>query len=678
MTGRHIAASAALLLLLTASAPRAAPSTAAVSFTIAQADQGRIVYTARCASCHGTQLTNGNAAPLSGPQFNAKWSAAGRSLDELFTLIRTTMPFGAEGSLRADEYLAVMAYILDRNGMTPGERALTVDSAMLANARLATASGAPLFEPGWNVRTIVPDFQEGKRGLTPRAAGPTQDELLAAGGNAKEWLTHTHDLSGTRYSGLREIDAGNVSRLRAVCTMRFGEPGNFQTGPVVYRGTMYIGTGWITAALDAATCRPRWRHEWRHTLGDIPTYRGVAIKDGRVIRGTADGYLLALDAEDGELLWSRKIADPNRGERINMPPLIYDDLIYVGPAMGENAIKGWIGAFKLENGERVWRFNIVPEPGEPGYETWAQPENFPLGGGGVWTPLSVDVARGLLHVAASNPAPDFPVALRGGTNLYTNSALALDLKTGRLVWYDQLVPGDDHDWGLTQVSPLYSAMIGGRRRELIVTAGKDGMLRVIDRATRQRLFETAVTTIENADAPVTNAGTRACPGVLGGVEWNGAAYHPGANVLVIPAVDWCSTFATSRTIRFVPGENFLGGTVRMDRTSQGWLTAVDASTGTVRWRYRSERPMVAAVTATAGGLIFAGELNGDLIALDAATGAVLFRGSTGGPVGGGLVSYEVAGRQYIAVASGRPTRFWAADREAGVAAITVFALGVGG
>lgn len=602
MTGRSVAAAAALLLLVCAPAPRAAQSTAALSFTRAQSDQGRDVYAARCASCHGGQLTDGNAPPLAGEAFGAKWSSAGRSLDELFTLIRTTMPFGAEGSLTEDEYLAVMAHLLERNGRSAGTDALTADRAVLANAHLMDASPTTAAPAGWNVRTIVPDFQEGKRGRTPKAAGPTQEELLAAEGNARDWLTHTHDLAGTRYSGLSQIDTSNVSRLRARCTLRLGDTANFQSGPVVYKGTMYIAAGWVTAALDAVTCRPRWRHNWPHTLGEIPINRGAAIKDGRVIRGTADGYLIALDAEDGELLWSRKVADANRGERITMPPLIHDDLIYIGPALSENAIKGWIGAFRLEDGVRVWRFNIVPQPGEPGYETWNHAQDFPLGGGGVWTPLSIDAERGLLHVAASNPAPDFPVAVRAGSNLYTNSALALELKTGKLVWHDQLVPDDDHDWGLTQVSPLYSAMVGGQRRGLMVTAGKDGMLRVIDRETKQRLFETPVTTIENADVPVTTSGTRACPGVLGGVEWNGAAYHPGANVLVIPAVDWCSTFATSDAIRFVPGENYLGGTAKMDTSSQGWITAVDASTGTVRWRYRSSRPVVGAVTATAGGL----------------------------------------------------------------------------
>jgi alcohol dehydrogenase (cytochrome c) len=206
------------------------------------------------------------------------------------------------------------------------------------------------------------------------------------------------------------------------------------------------------------------------------------------------------------------------------------------------------------------------------------------------------------------------------------------------------------------------------------TVGKDGIMRVIDRDTRKRLFETPVTTIKNADAPVTKQGTHACPGVLGGVEWNGPAYHPGANVLVVPAVDWCSTYFVADEIKFVPGDNYLGGSVKPDATSQGWVTAVDAATGRVRWKYRSPRPMVGAVTATAGGLIFAGELTGDLIALDATNGNVLFRHNTGGSVGGAIVSYDVGGTQYVAVASGRPSAFWV-DRFPGAATLTVFTLG---
>jgi len=172
------------------------------------------------------------------------------------------------------------------------------------------------------------------------------------------------------------------------------------------------------------------------------------------------------------------------------------------------------------------------------------------------------------------------------------------------------------------------------------------------------LHQTPVTTIDNADAPVTTAGTHACPGIFGGVEWNGPAYNPGTNLLYTPAVDWCGTFTATDSVRYIPGKSFLGGQYKRDSTSQGWLTAVDASTGGVRWRYRSAKPMVAAVTTTAGGLVFTGELTGDFLALDATSGKELFRLNTGGPIGGGVVSYAVNGKQSVAVMSGRPSGFW--------------------
>jgi alcohol dehydrogenase (cytochrome c) len=207
---------------------------------------------------------------------------------------------------------------------------------------------------------------------------------------------------------------------------------------------------------------------------------------------------------------------------------------------------------------------------------------------------------------------------------------------------------------------------------LIATAGKDGVLRVLDRQSRERLYETSVTTIANADRPVTSQGTHTCPGLLGGVEWNGPAYHPRTNLLYTPAVDWCGTYTLAESIRYVPGTSHYGGSYTADSTSQGWLTAVDASSGAVRWRYRSAQPLVGAVTTTGGGLVLMGELTGDLVALDAADGTELFRTNVGAPIGGGIVSYEVDRKQYVAVASGRPSRWWAtAPSEA---MVTVFAL----
>jgi alcohol dehydrogenase (cytochrome c) len=337
-----------------------------------------------------------------------------------------------------------------------------------------------------------------------------------------------------------------------------------------------------------------------------------------------------------------------------MAPLIYDGLVMVGPAGSENSIKGWIGAFRLADGAPVWRFNTVPRPGEPGADTWANPRNLPQGGGAVWTPLALDPAKGELFVAVANPAPDFSGHLRPGKNLYTNALVALDVHTGTLRWYDQLLPNDTHDWDLTQVSPLFREVVGGRERSLIAATGKAGVLSVLDRDTHERVYEVPITTRLNADTPVGRTPTRVCPGMHGGVEWNGPAYNPRAHLLYVPAVDWCGVFQAGRTARYAQGEEYIGGAYTSDSASQarGWLTAVDAGSGTVRWRYRSARPLVAGVTATAGGVVFTGELTGDFIALEALTGRELYRFYTGSGLLGGVVTYSVDGKQYVAAASG--------------------------
>jgi alcohol dehydrogenase (cytochrome c) len=381
---------------------------------------------------------------------------------------------------------------------------------------------------------------------------------------------------------------------------------------------------------------------------------------------------VAIDAANGQLLWARQVAKPSQGETITMAPMIFEDLVIIGPAGSENKVQGWVGAFRLTDGTPVWRFNTIPQAGEPGAETWQVQPGIPVGGGGVWTSPTLDTTRGEVYVAVGNPAPDFPKDLRSGKNLYTNSVIALDVRTGALRWYDQLVTPDFHDWDVTQATPLVTVKDGARTRDVLVTSGKDGLLRTIDRQTHERLHETPVTTRENVDLPLTGAGVHACPGVLGGVEWSGSAYDPGTGLLFTPAVDWCSTFALSEPVTYVAGQNYLGGTVKLDGASQGWLTAVDAATGAVKWRYRSTRPMVAAVTTTAGGLVLTGETTGDFLVFETTTGRELFRFTTGAAMGGGIISYDVQGRQYIAAQSGRAGLFFGSN---GAPTIFVFATG---
>jgi alcohol dehydrogenase (cytochrome c) len=504
--------------------------------------------------------------------------------------------------------------------------------------------------------------------------GPTQAELSSAAANAADWLHPNHDYGGQRFVPIDEINRSNVHHLSPVCHFQAGDRYPFHTHPIVYRGVMYITTTFSTVALDAATCHVRWRHDWQpKAQQNWPQQRGVAIKDGKVVRGTLDGYLFALDAETGQVLWEQAAADAAKGETFTMPPLIYDDLVIIGPAGNEAVVQGWVGAFRLDTGTPVWRFNTFPARGEPGAETWSTTEAL-TAGGAVWTPFSLDPSEGRVYMATGNPAPDLYGDVRHGDNLYTNSLVVLDARTGKRLWHYQATPHDTHDWDLTQASPLFTAEVQGESRRLVTVTGKDGLLRVLDRATQTRLYEVAVTRRENVTVPLTVEGVHVCPGAFGGVQWNGPAFNPQTNILYVPAVDWCGTYKRAETLRYVKERLYMGGSFESDPVEQGrgWLTAIDASSGTVRWRYESSRPMVAAVTATAADLVFTGELNGDFIGLDGRDGSVLYRFKTAGAMSGGIATYQVGGKQYVAVTSGAATFFWRVPPAS--ATITIFAL----
>ncbi len=426
-------------------------------FTEAQSRHGQTVYASECASCHGATLTGGAAPALSGAAFERSWGDPRVTLDDLFFIIRTTMPPRDAGNLTDADRAAVFAHILKSNGYAAGPTALATDMPQLRQQRLeVTAAPRPAARPE------PPAFIPGAAGAAPGSTGPDQTALNASN-DSGDWLLHNHDYAGTRFSPLNEITPDNAARLTPACMYQMGERDNFQTGPIVHDGVMYVTTMTSTVALDAATCRMKWRHRWEPK--DSMAWernRGVVVKDGRVIRATPDGYLLALNADRGALLWARQVAKPDDGETFTMAPLVFEDLVLIGPAGSENNMQGWVGAFRASDGSPVWRFNTVPKPGEPGYETWKNPRKIPVGGGAVWTSFSLDVASGELHIAVTNPAPDLPIHLRQGENLYTNSIVAVDVRTGKLQWYRQLIANDSHDWDVTHATPLFTATVEGR------------------------------------------------------------------------------------------------------------------------------------------------------------------------------------------------------------------------
>ena len=651
-------------LFIAAVAVRSATSQSERLYTQAQAERGKPLYAQHCASCHGQNLEGTPSSPLAGERFMAKWND--RTLDEFYYLTKTQMPYGKPDSLSVPQYLDIVAFMLASNGYAAGARELVADAG-LKQIKLKRPAGAPV------AAAAAPAFySSGAKASTTR---PTQAELNAAH-KTTDWLMPNHDYGGQRFVNLKQVNRQNAASLQRVATYQTGDASVFHNNPLVYQGVLYVATSNSTMALDAATLAVKWRVDRKPKGPDgWPMNRGAMLKDGKLVRGTHDGYLLAYDAADGKLLWERLVSDRKKRETgFTMAPLLYEDLILIGPAGSEAGVKGWVGAFRLENGEQVWRFNTVPDEGEPGAETWKDATARATGGGSTWAPFSLDAAKGVLYVPVSNPAPDLYTDSRFGNNLYTNSLLAFDARTGKLKWYYQAVPADFHDWDLTQVSPLFEAKINGKMRKLITAAGKDGLLHVLDRDTHEHLYAVPVTTRENVDVPLTaTEGVRACPGVLGGVQWNGPAFHPGLNMLFVNAVDWCSTFKRAKEFR--PGMGgYMGGTVTSDplEKSRGWLTALDAATGKVAWKYESRRPMLAAVTTTSAELIFTGELTGDFLVLDGRDGKVLYRFNCGAPLNGGVITYAVNGRQYIAVNAGNASGFWRAQR--GPATVLLFAL----
>jgi len=516
----------------------------------------------------------------------------------------------------------------------------------------------------------------------------TQPATQAAARHAAgvgNWVTYGGPLAGDRYSPLSQITAANVAQLRQVCAFDASEAVNFQSGIVAVDGVLYFTLFNSTYAVDGTTCQQKWKHTRPEPATFLMVNRGVGFSDGRLFRGTGDAHVVAIDARDGTQLWDVSIGDPKKGESAPLAPIAWNGLVFAGNAGGDNfGVIGRIYALDAATGRVVWQFNTVPDSG-PARATWgkASPQN-PPSGGGTWTSYALDDANGVLYVPTGNPAPDFAHALRPGENLYTNSVLALDAKTGRLIAYVQPLKNDYHDWDLAAPPALITTKSG---RALVAAGSKDGHVYGIDRGTSGQLTvvsKAAVTTIENADVPFsTEHETRFCPGAQGGVEWNGPAYHPGLGLVFVNAIDWCTLvkMQPDAKIKGAPGGSWTGAEPadgwlfgRHDPAGQwkGWTTAVDPESGEVKWKVQTPKPMVAAVTATAGGLVFTGDLDGQLLAYDAATGKELWRQATGKAIGGGVISYEAGGKQRIAAASGMNAGTW--NIKAGPGRVVVYAL----
>ena len=663
MTKLEILSIAVLTGASAAALPASAAQTSSVDGWYApdQATRGKGSYNANCAVCHGSSLQGGAGPALSGASFAAKWRD--RPLRDLYTVAHDQMPLTAPGKLPPKTSFDILAYLLSFNGFQASTKAVSASD-------LDRALTPP--QTGKNIAAAV-----ARAPAPPNVAvsQPTtrivsQAELDSADDDATNWLTYNKGYKGFRFSKLDQINVNNAPQLRAVCVMQLGEVGTFQTGPVIYDGTMYVTTSHGVYALDAASCERRWEYHYSPWAPEVQVNnKGVAIAEGRVIRGTTDGSLLALDAATGKVLWLRKIMDVTKGEFAVAAPLIRNGIVYIGKAGADWGIQGEMMAFRAADGTKVWGTLLLPRKGDPAYATWKNPASIATGGGSTWSSFSLDTEAKLLLVPVGNAAPDYNADPRPGENLYTNSLVALDSETGAIKWWHQLRGANDKDLDTTVVAAFDTP--GGLH--LAAAAGKDGVLHVVDRTNGALRFKVPVTNQKNLDEPLTAAGVAYCPG--GAILNNGPAYSPATNLVYINSQDWCNV-GFKRPVKYIAGIQYDGGTGRRDPLDEsfGWTTAIDATSGDIKWRYRSPQgiPMLGAVTPTAGNVVFTGDTAGYFLVFNATSGDVLYRFNTGGVLGGGVATYSVKGRQFVAVMSGNTS--FHPYKAAGAATVLIFGL----
>ena len=494
---------------------------------------------------------------------------------------------------------------------------------------------------------------------------------------AADWPSYNKTLTSERFSDLSQINTKNVAKLKVLCTYDTWRLTSFETGLIMVEGALIGTTEFDIFSIDPSTCAENWRTHEEYPAYILPTNRGAAYLDGMLFRGTQDGRVLAYDFKTGKRLWETTIGDAKKGEDVPAAPIAWQGLVFIGNAGGDfKGGKGHMYALDAKTGKIVWQFFLVPKTegdtvrGPEGASpldnsTWKNVPGAPISGGGTWTSTTLDPASGLLYVPVGNPAPDYDNSVRQGDNLFTGSVVVLDAKTGAYKNHFQLVPRDWHDWDVSNPPALIKTR-GGKR--LMAVAPKDGHLYGFDLADNKLLYRTPVTRIENAEEPfAVDKDVHFCPGAGGGGEWNSPAYDPLTNLIFTgrsrlvhdgEAADQgrsCGVLRSgnrgrerSPSIR----STMFGKFTRADGVWAGWLHAVDADTGVWKWRLKSNYPIIGAVTPTAGGLVFFGDMGGNFYALDAATGQKLWGKKIGGAIGGGVITYTANGAQKVAVATG--------------------------
>ena len=661
-----------------------APAQATAATGTAQVEHGAAVFKEKCATCHGENLQGSfNAQGLSGNTFQSQWRS--RTVAELFGTISETMPPTSPGSLAREDALAVVAYILQRNGAPQRPQALTAGSPARvgdvlsgqANPSAPSVMGVPDQIGGRygnnGPREILTITDRQGVGIDAAAqthlkqlsspldrVTPVTDQMLRDP-SPSDWLMWRRTYNAWGYSPLNQINRDNVKDLKVAWTWGLNSAGFTEFTPLVHDGILYVwNNGETVQALDARNGDLLW--QFHH---DIPasyhrdvfyrTKRAIAIGGNKLIFPTTDMHIIALDTKTGKVVWDVVTDDYMKSHRVyNGGPLVINNKVIMGASgCAPGGSSCFVGAYSLDDGKQLWRFNTIAQPGEPGNETWNNVPADQRWGGSIWMPPSYDPELNLLYVGVGSPFPWSAIDRgtynpkgggKNGDSLYIESTLAINPDTGKLVWYYQYLPNDTYDQDYAFERVIAPVEWQGQQRKAVLTAGKPGVIEAVDAATGQWLFgrdpgaqniftfdpKTGVKTLL---PPVLPDGVKRCPSNNGARNYLAGSYDPNTNRYYLSINDVCTG----------KGGDMPDRMVGLDLKSKEFTMDI-----------KSHVMQSSAKLTTAGGLLFSASADRYFRAFDDRDGKVLWETRVQDVPNAFPITYMVDGKQYIAMIAGNP------------------------
>lgn len=641
-------------------------------FSKRQAVAGKKAYVEHCADCHGSELEGIDIAPgLVGERFDQTWR--GKSAGTLSFHIRRMPPqsVGEPGSLGDEAYAEILAFILEANDFAPGDADLPSDEAALAKLSIPRLEGVD-YDPD------APVVASAEQAARLKSMPPVTDEMLKAPSPA-DWLLWGRTYDGDSFSPLEQINKENVGELTTAWRASLRGGVNMPT-PLVHAGIMFLHTFPDTVlALDATNGQVLWRYRYEPTSSSSQKM-GLGLHGNRVLVPTSDLHVLALDSKTGELIWDHAIETEFKGRalggyQLRSAPLVVGNKVIQGVTASFVPRGGFILALDVESGQEAWRFNTIARPGEPEGHTW---NDLPLdkrSGGSVWHQGTFDPELNLMYFGIA-PTYDTgpllkPVDKEGVTNdaLYTNCTIALDPDTGELVWYYQHMSNDQWDLDWVFERQIATVPVDGRPRKVVMNSGKMAIVEALDAATGEYLFsidpgvqnviteidsKTGTKTIDPEKLPDVSRPCDVCPSAIGARSWPPASYNPENRLLFLPLTESCMRLGKGGIPLLSSGVGISLSAPHPDSSDGmlGRLQAVDLATRELSWAHNQVTPLSTAALATAGGLVFCGDMDPSLKAFDDATGELLWQARLDDMPNSSLVTYSVDERQYIAVIVG--------------------------